>query len=193
MKRAAAVYLAIFAVMGLLFWRLPTGFLPDEDIGAVFTLVAEPSGATLPAHRRALDHARDYFVKNESANVDGVFTVGGFSFAGQGQNAGIAFEHLKAWDERPGQGIPPRPSPTGRPAALSQYRDALIISFIPPAALELGNATGFDLQLVDTGNIGHAKLVAGAQHAARHGDAGQAHRRRPPGQPRRRAAAQRRR
>ena len=42
------VYLAIFAVMGLLFWRLPTGFLPDEDMGAVFTLVAEPSGATLP-------------------------------------------------------------------------------------------------------------------------------------------------
>jgi hydrophobe/amphiphile efflux-1 (HAE1) family protein len=159
-KRAAAVYLIIFGIMGLLFWRLPTGFLPDEDIGAVFTLVAEPSGATLPRTDRALNTARDYFFKNEGANIDGVFTVGGFSFAGQGQNAGIAFEHLKPWDERPGKKNSAKSIADRATGALSQYQDALIISFIPPAALELGNATGFDLQLVDTGNVGHARLVA---------------------------------
>jgi len=158
-KRAAGVYLAILAVMGLLFWRLPTGFLPDEDIGAVFTLVAEPSGATLPRTDKALATARDHFLKNESSTVDGVFTVGGFSFAGQGQNAGIAFAHLKPWDERPGKKNSAKAIADRATGALSQYRDALIISFIPPAALELGNATGFDLQLVDTGNIGHDRLV----------------------------------
>ena len=158
-KRAALAYAAIFAVMGFLFWRLPTGFLPDEDIGAVFTLVAEPSGATLPRTDRALDYARDYFMKNESANVDGVFTVGGFSFAGQGQNAGIAFMHLRPWDDRPGKKNSAKSIADRATGILSQYRDALIISFIPPAALELGNATGFDLQLVDTGNVGHAKLT----------------------------------
>ena len=89
--------------MAVLFWRLPTGFMPDEDTGAVFTLVALPSGATLPRTDEALDYARDYFVKNEGKNVEGVFTVGGFSFAGQGQNAGIAFVHLKPWDERKGK------------------------------------------------------------------------------------------
>ncbi|NUQ17095.1 MAG: multidrug efflux RND transporter permease subunit, partial [Sphingomonas sp.] len=88
-KRASAIYLAIFAIMGLLFWRLPTGFLPDEDTGAVFTLVALPSGATLPRTDAALNYARDYFEKNEGKNIEGVFTVGGFSFAGRGQNAGI--------------------------------------------------------------------------------------------------------
>ena len=158
-RRSALAYVAIVALMAFLFWRLPTGFMPDEDIGAVFTLVAEPSGATLPRTDRALDATRDYFFKNESANVDGVFTVGGFSFAGQGQNAGIAFEHLKPWDERPGKKNSAKSIADRATAALSQFRDALIISFIPPAALELGNATGFDLQLVDTGNIGHAKLV----------------------------------
>src|SRR6185369_4058989 len=100
-----------------------------------------------------------HFLKNESATVDGVFTVGGFSFAGQGQNAGIAFAHLKPWDERPGKKNSAKAIADRATGTLSQYRDALIISFIPPAALELGNATGFDLQLVDTGNIGHAKLV----------------------------------
>ena len=158
-RRAALAYAAIFAIMGFLFWRLPTGFLPDEDIGAVFTLVAEPSGATLPRTDRALEYARDYFMKNESANVDGVFTVGGFSFAGQGQNAGIAFMHLRPWDDRPGKKNSAKSIAERATGSLSQYRDALIISFIPPAALELGNATGFDLQLVDTGNVGHAKLT----------------------------------
>jgi HAE1 family hydrophobic/amphiphilic exporter-1/multidrug efflux pump len=158
-RRSALVYLAIVAVMAFIFWRLPTGFLPDEDTGAVFTMVAEPSGATLPRTDRALETARQYFATQEKANVDGVFTVGGFSFAGQGQNAGIAFIQLKPWDDRPGRQNSSKAIADRASGALSGYRDALIISFIPPAALELGNATGFDLQLVDTGNIGHAKLT----------------------------------
>src|SRR6478672_11184569 len=158
-KRSAVFYAAIVLLMAFLFWRLPTGFMPDEDIGAVFTLVAEPSGATLPRTDKALDYARNYFMKTEGSNVDGVFTVGGFSFAGQGQNAGIAFVHLKPWDERHGKQNSAKSIADRAPGALSQFRDAPFNSFIPPAALELGNATGFDLQLVDTGNIGHAKLV----------------------------------
>src|SRR3954453_13133152 len=158
-RRSALAYAAIVLVMAFLFWRLPTGFMPDEDTGAVFTLVAEPSGATLPRTDAALDYARQYFEKNEARNIEGVFTVGGFSFAGQGQNAGIAFLPLKPWDERSGKQNTSKSIADRATGALSQYRDALIISFIPPAALELGNATGFDLQLVDTGNIGHARLT----------------------------------
>jgi hydrophobe/amphiphile efflux-1 (HAE1) family protein len=158
-KRAGLAYGAILLLMAFLFWRLPTGFMPDEDIGAIFTLIAEPAGATLPRTEQALQTAQDYFLGKERANVDGVFTVGGFSFAGQGQNTGIAFIHLRPWDERKGKANSSKSIAERATAALSQFRDALIISVIPPAALELGNATGFDLQLVDTGNIGHAKLV----------------------------------
>src|SRR3954469_11631323 len=158
-RRSALAYAAIVFVMAFLFWRLPTGFMPDEDTGAVFTLVAEPSGATLPRTDAALDYARQYFEKNEAKNIEGVFTVGGFSFAGQGQNAGIDFLPLKPWDERKGKANTSKSIADRATGALMGYRDALIISFIPPAALELGNATGFDLQLVDSGNIGHAKLT----------------------------------
>jgi multidrug efflux pump len=159
-RRGSALgYAAIVAVMALLFWRLPTGFMPDEDIGAVFTIVVEPSGATLPRTDKALATAQDYFATKEKANLDGVFTVGGFSFSGQGQNAGIAFVQLKPWDERTGKANSSKSIADRATGALSSYRDALIISVIPPAALELGNATGFDLQLVDTGNVGHAKLT----------------------------------
>jgi HAE1 family hydrophobic/amphiphilic exporter-1/multidrug efflux pump len=158
-KRAALAYALIFAVMGFIFWRLPTGFLPDEDTGAVFTLAALPSGATLPRTDKALETAQDHFIKNEKDNIVGVFTVGGFSFSGQGQNAGIAFIQLKPWDDRPGSQNTSKAIADRATAALGGYRDALIISVIPPAALELGNATGFDLQLVDAAGIGHAKLV----------------------------------
>jgi HAE1 family hydrophobic/amphiphilic exporter-1/multidrug efflux pump len=158
-KRAALVYLAIFAVMAFTFWRLPTGFMPDEDVGYVFTLVAGPSGATLPRTDKALEVTQDYFFTKEKKNTEGVFTVGGFSFAGQGQNAGIAFVKLGPWDDRKASADSSKSVAERAMGALFGYRDALIISVIPPAALELGNATGFDLQLVDTGNIGHARLV----------------------------------
>ena len=159
-KRAGLLYLGIVAVMGFTFYRLPTGFLPEEDIGVLFAIVQGPSGATLPATDKALDSVRDYFTTKEKDNVRGVFTVAGFSFSGQGQNAGIAFVNLKDWDERPGkantaQGMAQR----GTGPLMGGNRGAFVIPVTPPAAIELGNATGFDLQLVDTGNIGHEKLV----------------------------------
>jgi multidrug efflux pump len=159
-KTASLLYLAIVGLMGFAFWRLPTGFLPEEDIGALFTIVQGPSGATLPATDRALETVRDYFLDKEKDNVVGVFTVGGFSFSGQGQNAGIAFVNLKPWDERKGkkntaQGMAQRA--TG--PLMGSNRGAFVIPVTPPAAIELGNATGFDLQLADAANIGHAKLV----------------------------------
>ena len=112
------------------------------------------------AHRQRARPGPGLFPDQGEGHVEGVFTVGGFSFAGQGQNAGIAFVPLKPWGERQGKAKRAKAiADRGDGRARRNIRDALIISFIPPAALELGNATGFDLQLVDTGNIGHAKLV----------------------------------
>jgi hydrophobe/amphiphile efflux-1 (HAE1) family protein len=159
-KRSAIVYLAIVGVMALLFVRLPGGFLPDEDQGTLIALVQGPPGGTLPRTQRALDVVRDHFLKDEKADVQSVFTVSGFSFNGQGQNTGLAFIKLKDWAERKGA--------ENRAPALIQramgvfpkYRDASIFAVLPPAVQELGNATGFDLWLVDQTNQGHDKLLA---------------------------------
>src|SRR4029079_18372869 len=107
-----------------------------------------------------LAETQDYFFKKEKDNVEAVFTVGGFSFAGQGQNARIAFVKLKPRGERQRKANASNAIAQRAMAGLSSFRDALIVSVIPPAALELGNATGFDLQLRHVGTIGHAKLVA---------------------------------
>ncbi|RDE05922.1 efflux RND transporter permease subunit [Sphingomonas aracearum] len=159
-KRSALLYLLIVGIMGFVFMRLPSGFLPEEDQGTMIALVQAPPGATLGRTQKGLDVVRDHFLKDESANVASVFTISGFSFAGQGQSAGMAFVKLKDWEERSGAENR-APALVGRAMGVfSQYKDASIFALVPPAVQELGNATGFDMWLVDTGNLGHGGLLA---------------------------------
>ncbi|RTL20115.1 MAG: efflux RND transporter permease subunit, partial [Sphingomonadaceae bacterium] len=158
-KRSLLVYALIVGGMVLVFTRLPSGFLPDEDQGTVLALVQGPAGATSARTDKGLTLVRDHFLKAEGANVAGVFTINGFSFAGQGQNAGLVFVNLKPWDERSGADNKAQAIVGRAMGAFSQYKDGLIFALVPPAVQELGNATGFDAQLVDTGGIGHEKLV----------------------------------
>ena len=99
---SAIVYLAIVAGLGFLFLRLPTGFLPDEDQGVMFSLVQLPPDSTFNRTEEVMKGLENHFLDQESANVSGIFTAAGFSFAGSGQNAGLAFIRLKDWSQRKG-------------------------------------------------------------------------------------------
>ncbi|HET8608263.1 MAG TPA: efflux RND transporter permease subunit, partial [Burkholderiales bacterium] len=153
------VYVIIVVGMGALFMLLPTGFLPGEDQGIMFVQVNTPPGATQPRTEAALKQVEHYFRNNEKKNVQGVFTVAGFSFGGHGQNAGLGFVRLKPWDERPGEAN----SAAAIAARANQYfkriRDARIAAFVPPAVLALGNATGFDFELINEGGLPHSALM----------------------------------
>ncbi len=158
-KRSMLVYVLIGVAMGLLFMRLPTGFLPEEDQGSIIALVQGPSGATTARTDKGLALVRDHFLNAEKANVDGVFTINGFSFAGQGQNAGLAFVLLKDWGDRSGAANKAQAIAGRAMGPFMQFHDAMIFALVPPAVQELGNATGFDVQLVDQVGMGHEKLV----------------------------------
>ncbi|WP_424928301.1 efflux RND transporter permease subunit [Amaricoccus tamworthensis] len=145
--RVGVIYIAMAVAMGLLFVRTPTGFLPDEDQGIMFTLIQTPTGSTIERTMDVVNAVETHFLENESENVDSVFGVGGFSFAGAGQNMGIAFVRLKDWEERtrPDQSAQ---AIAGRAfGALSQIRDAMVFPIVPPAVIELGNVSGFDFYL----------------------------------------------
>ncbi|STT69806.1 RND efflux system [Klebsiella pneumoniae] len=101
--RYLVIYLVIVVGMAVLFMRLPTSFLPDEDQGVFLTMIQLPSGATQERTQKVLDTVTDYYLHNEKANVESVFTVNGFSFSGQGQNSGMAFVSLKPWEARSGE------------------------------------------------------------------------------------------
>jgi multidrug efflux pump len=89
--------------MAILFVRLPSSFLPDEDQGVFLTMAQLPAGATQERTQKVLDEVTKYYLENEKDNVNSVFTVNGFGFSGRGQNTGLAFVSLKGWDERPGE------------------------------------------------------------------------------------------
>ncbi|WP_414165830.1 efflux RND transporter permease subunit [Superficieibacter sp. BNK-5] len=157
--RYLVIYLLIVVGMSVLFVRLPTSFLPDEDQGVFMTMVQLPAGATQERTQKVMEQVTDYYLKNEKANVQSVFTVNGFSFSGQGQNAGLAFVSLKPWEERSGKENSAQAVIARAMRALSQIRDARVIPFNMPAISELGTGTGFDFELIDQAGLGHSALT----------------------------------
>ncbi len=156
----ALAYVLIVAGLGYLFVRLPSSFVPDEDQGILFSQVVLPVGATAERTEAVLKQVEDYFLTVEKDAVESVFDVRGFSFAGQGQNVGMAFIKLKDWDERKNPALRAQAIAGRAMGALSRIRDAMAFTFPPPAILELGNASGFDLFLQDRAANGHDALIA---------------------------------
>ncbi|MCB1354601.1 MAG: efflux RND transporter permease subunit [Rhodobacteraceae bacterium] len=157
--RTGLVYVALAVVMGFMFVRTPTGFLPDEDQGIIFTLIQAPTGATADRTLDVVKQVENYFIEKESENVSSMFGVVGFSFAGQGQNMGIAFVRLKDWDERTrpdqsAQAIAGRAFP-----AMMGIRDAMVFPIVPPSVIELGNVSGFDFYLQARNGQTHEQLL----------------------------------
>ncbi len=157
--RYLLLYVLIVVGMAWLFLRLPSSFLPEEDQGVFLVQVQLPAGASQERTQKIMDRVTDYFLTKEKANVNSVFTVNGFGFAGRGQNTGLAFVSLKDWDER--QGAENKVTAiTGRAmGAFSQIKDAMVFAFNLPAIVELGTATGFDFELIDQGGLGHDALM----------------------------------
>ena len=153
------IYAGVLVVMALLYLRVPTSFIPDEDQGIMFVQVNTPVGATKGRTGKVLDQIREYFETKEKANVDGIFTVTGFSFGGRGQSSGLAFIHLKDWAVRKGSQNTVKAIAGRAMGYFSTLKDAMAFAFAPPAILELGNATGFDFELLDRGGLGHQALM----------------------------------
>ncbi len=157
--RYLAIYGAIVAVMLLLFHRLPTAFLPDEDQGFIVCQVQLPAGATQTRTLKVMEQLEQHFLENEKGAVDSVITVAGFSFAGRGQNMGLAFVKLKDWDLRKDAALKAPAVAKRAMGAFSSIRDGMAFAFSPPAVMELGQANGFDLMLQDRAGLGHEKLM----------------------------------
>ncbi|MDY4375859.1 efflux RND transporter permease subunit [Pectobacterium carotovorum] len=157
--RYLVIYLLIVVGLAFLFLRLPTSFLPDEDQGVLLNIVQLPSGATQENTQKIMDRMTNYYLENEKSNVKSVFTVSGFGFSGRGQNVGLAFASLSDWSERSGAENKVMAIAGRANAAFSQYKEAMVFAVNLPAIIELGTATGFDFQLIDQANLGHAKLT----------------------------------
>jgi HAE1 family hydrophobic/amphiphilic exporter-1 len=158
--RYLLMFMAIVAVMGYLFLRMPTAYLPEEDQGILYVQALLPANSTLEQTEKVLEKVRNHFLEEEKEAVDSCLTIAGFSFSGRGQNAGLAWVKLKDWKlrDRPDLRVQ---SVVGRTMGVfSKYRNAMVFAFPPPAVIELGRAKGLDFQLLDRGGLGHDRLMA---------------------------------
>ena len=158
--RSLIIYALLLGVLALVFMRLPTSFLPEEDQGVLFSQIQLPTGATQQRTLKVIEKVEQHFLNEEKDSVASVFAVAGFSFSGNGQNTGIAFVRMKDWAERKSAGQRVNAIVGRAMGNFSQIKDAMVFAFAPPAVLELGNASGFDLQLQDQGGVGHDALMA---------------------------------
>ena len=160
LKRAArylVIYVAIVGAVVVVFRSLPTSFLPQEDQGNIIVNVQLPPGATQERTLAVMTQVEDFILKQPE--VQSMVAVLGFSFSGQGQNAGLAFVTLKDWAERHGPGQSADALAGRAFGALSGIRDAFIYPLSPPPIPELGSASGFSFRLQDRGGAGHEALI----------------------------------
>lgn len=159
--RMLVVYGLIVAGMIALYQKTPTSFLPDEDQGALLTLVQLPSGATAEQTTDVLAKVENYFITAEEKNVESVFSVLGFSFSGQGQNMAMMFVKLKDWGLRtnPEDSVGAIAGRAFGPL-MGGIKEAIVIPIVPPAVMELGTSNGFSANLQAAAGQSHEELLA---------------------------------
>jgi multidrug efflux pump len=154
------LYGLLLGVVAVLFLRLPTSFLPDEDQGSILIQVQTPPGTTLERTQKALDDVSNYLLQEESTVVESTFEVAGFSFAGRGQNSGLVFARLKDWDLRKAEKNKVQALIQRVAREFAPYKTAVVIPINPPPIPALGTASGFDFELMDLAGHGHDALMA---------------------------------
>jgi len=157
--RYLVAYVLIVGVIGFLFLRLPTAYLPDEDQGILFSQILLPAGSTLEQTHAVANQVRQYFQDNEKDAVESVLTITGTGFSGRAQNNGLVFIKLRDWKLRERPELRAKAVAARAMGAFSKFRNAMAFAFAPPAVLELGNARGVDFQLMDRGGVGHEALM----------------------------------
>ncbi len=158
------IYAALVTVMALLFVRLPSGFLPNEDQGSVMISYQLPPGATIARSQEVALTIEKYLLEHEGHNLSSVFVMAGGGRAGSGQNQGMGFLRLKDWDERPGaentaQAVADRAS-----AALGGLRDARVFVNVPGSIRGLSSSAGFSMQFTNPSGL-PAQAFADARDA----------------------------
>ncbi|HOW84788.1 MAG TPA: efflux RND transporter permease subunit [Candidatus Aminicenantes bacterium] len=159
-KRYVAAFVLIVALLGVMYLRMPTSYLPDEDQGGLLCQVTLPRGSTFEQTKAVMGQVQDYFERNEKEAVESCMGIVGAGFAGSGQNVSMLFVKLKDWELRQAKALRVKAVVNRANAALSRIRNAAIYVLAPAAVTELGMTSGFDLELLDMGGLGHEALTA---------------------------------
>ncbi len=155
--RYLVIYAAVIGAAGVMYTRLPTAFVPNEDQGNILINVLLPPGATQQRTLEVMKQIEGVMLKQPE--VAAMTSVMGFNFSGSGQNSALNFVALKDWDERPDPEQSAQALVKRAQGMLSGIRDAFIFPVSPPAIRELGRANGFAFRLQDRAGVGRDVLL----------------------------------
>jgi hydrophobic/amphiphilic exporter-1 (mainly G- bacteria), HAE1 family len=139
-----------FAGLGatyFVFTRVPTGFVPDEDQGYFIIIIQAPSGASLE-YTKAIG-AQVSKMLADVPEIEGTFSIAGFSFAGSAPNQGIIFVPLKSYARRKGEQHTAAAIVNRVRPRLFGVSGAIVFATLPPAVQGLGQFGGFQFVVQD--------------------------------------------
>jgi hydrophobic/amphiphilic exporter-1 (mainly G- bacteria), HAE1 family len=145
----------------LAYQTIPTGFLPDEDLGYFYVTVQLPEGSSLADTERVTRRIEGILAGVPEIAV--IFEPNGTQFGINAPNRAIMFVTLKPWDERKGASETADAIMRRLRPKLTQITDAAVLAFNPPAIRGIGNLAGFQFELQDRDDIGIPALTAAAR------------------------------
>jgi HAE1 family hydrophobic/amphiphilic exporter-1 len=146
---ALVLFLALLGCTYALYQRVPRAFIPEDDQGYLMFIVQAPQGASLSYTRDICGKAEELISRDPEIN--GVFTIVGFSFSGAASNQAVLFANLRPFEERKGEAHSAAKIIQRLRGTLSAISGALVVPFNPPAVQGLGQFGGFQFELEDLG------------------------------------------
>jgi HAE1 family hydrophobic/amphiphilic exporter-1 len=132
------------------FRHVPHAFVPNEDQGWLIVAIQAPPGASLEYTEKIGDQVTA--ITRNFPEIEGTFSVAGFSFAGSAPNAGMVFVSLRPYAQRKGHDHTAAAILDRLRRPLFGISGAMVIPFEPPAVSGLGEFGGFQFELLDQGN-----------------------------------------
>ncbi len=138
---------------------MKTGYLPEEDQGIILIQAILPQDLPWNRQKKVMRRVEQYIQKHEQKAIKSFASVIGYSYGGQAQNMALGFIHLRDWSLRKQGSLSAKAVVSRLMRQFSTYNDAMVFAFMPPPIIELGNAAGFDFELLDYGGVGYQKLL----------------------------------
>jgi multidrug efflux pump len=156
-----AIYIGVCLLLVVLFWRLPTGFIPAEDQGNASVQFRLPAGATFDRTYQVEQAVERYYLNGpDRKNVHTFFAVTGGGGGLSGQNTGQAYVNLAPFNER-------KAAKNSAPAIVERsstafrgLRDAQVFALVPAAIRGLGQSAGFTMELQNTSGMSREQFAA---------------------------------
>ncbi len=152
------IYAGVIAIMAILYMRLPTGFLPNEDQGSVNVQFRLPAGSVLSRTEQVQLAVERYFMTKEKGLLRTMFTSAGGGGGASGQNTGQGFIKLNDWSEREGEENSAAAIVERASKSLRVLRDAQIFALVPAAVRGLGASSGFTMELQNSSGMSREKF-----------------------------------